>query len=83
MAYCNYYQAQVDRAKTLYVVAILRSLDHMVFDRTLNVEESIFEFFVPQDKKEQFLEIMRYFQDQKLVSNLKELPNRLITEALY
>lgn len=74
---CSYYQAVVERSLCWYVVAILRSFEHTVFDRTLHVAESRFEFFVPVSMEPAFCEIMDYFQKQGLVSDLKKLPNRL------
>lgn len=81
--YCSYYQAHVDRPKTLFLVAALRSFEHMVFDRTLNVHESIFEFYVPEDMEKYFLAVIAHFEQQGIVTNLIKKENRLITEALY
>jgi len=43
-----YYRATIDRTRCWYFVAILRSFEHMVFDRTYDVQNSVFEFFVPE-----------------------------------
>lgn len=81
--YCTYYQAKVARTKTWFVVAVLRSFEHMAFDRTLNADECIFEFFVPDSMEPYFLQVMHYFEGEGLISDMKKLPNRLLTEQLY
>ncbi len=73
----SYYQAQVDPAHAWFFVGVLRSFEHMAFDRTLDVQTSLFEFFVPQDTEKHFLDLMSYFQQERIISNLKNLPNRL------
>lgn len=82
MSFCSYYQAQITRSECWFVTAILRSADHLSFDRTLNTAESIFEFFVPEAREQEFLRLMKYFQEINLVHNLQKLPNRLMTEEL-
>ena len=56
--FSSYYQAQVKPSQTWYFVAILRSFEHMVFDRTFNVTQGIFEFFVPPDTEKYFLQVI-------------------------
>jgi len=75
--YCIYYQAHVNIPQTWFVTAILRSFEHCSFDRALKPQEGILEFFVPQDTNIYFLEVMNYFIEKGLVTNLKQLPNRL------
>jgi hypothetical protein len=74
--YCSYYQAAILKEKVWYFTAILRSYEHLVFERTIDKEKSIFEFFVPPDLEHYFLETMHYFQQQDIVRNLQKLPNR-------
>jgi len=81
--YSVYYQARVERTKCWFLVGALRSFEHVAFDRTLDAHESIFEFFVPPDMEGYFLEIMRYFQDAKIVTSLERLPNRVISQPLF
>ena len=76
-SYCPYYTANVDRHQSYYFVAIIKAFDNMVFDRTIDVEESLFEFFVAPAYEQQFLDIMAHFERQGLVANLRKLPNRL------
>lgn len=78
MSYCQYYQAHVDRSECWFFVGVMRSFEHMNFDRTLDLQNSIFEFFVPETMEDQFLRIMDYFKRHNIVSDLKKLPNRLL-----
>lgn len=75
--YCNYYQAIIDRAQTLGTISILKSFDHLCFDRTLDAASGLFEFFVPESQEDFFLRLMAYFEKEGAVSNLKQVPNRL------
>ncbi len=78
----SYYQAQVDPAHGWFFVGVLRSFEHMAFDRTLDVPTSLFEFFVPQDTEKYFLDLMSYFQQEQIISNLNKLSNRLAQEGV-
>ena len=75
--YCSYYQAVVQREKAWFFAGVLRSFEHLVFERTLDKEKSIFEFFVPVDLESYFLDLMSYFQNEGIVRDLEKLPNRL------
>jgi hypothetical protein len=76
MNLCSYYQAYVVSRKCWFFVGILRSFEHLCFDRTLDVEKSIFEFFVPPGLEQPFEELMDYFQHNAIIKDLKKLPNR-------
>jgi hypothetical protein len=76
--YCEYYQAHIQREACWFVTAALKSYEHVAFDRTINVAESIFEFFVAPATESCFVELMNYFQEQGYVSGLIKLPNRLM-----
>ena len=73
-----YYQAQVDPKMTWFFVGVLRSFEHMVFDRTYDVQRRIFEFFVPEDTEKHFLDLMDYFKQEQIVQDLEKKENRLI-----
>lgn len=77
-AYCSYYQAQVSRELVWFMVATLRSFEHVVFDRTLSKSDSVFEFFVPEAQEQIFSELMAYYQQQGIVQQCEKLPNRLL-----
>lgn len=72
-----YYQAHIDRQLCWFVLAALKSFEHLCFDRTLNAEENLIEFYVCPQANDVFLEIMDYFKKQNLVFNLRQLPNRI------
>ena len=78
MDYCLYYQAQVKREKCWFLVAILRSFEHMAFDRTVDKANSIFEFFVPASMKNDFEQVMNYFLAEGVITEFKQLENRLM-----
>lgn len=77
MNYCFYYQARILREKTWLFVALLRSVEHIAFDRTLDVKDNVFEFYVPADRQVPFLAFMEYMIQQGVALDLQELPNRL------
>lgn len=78
--FCQYYQAHVDKKMTWFVVATLKSYEHMQFDRTIDPEQSIFEFFVPKDKEQLFLAVIKRLSEKGYVTNLIKKENRLKTE---
>lgn len=82
MSYCSYFQALVSKKDTWFLVATLRSNEHISFDRTLDTETGLFEFFVPQEFEEGFIHLMNYYESQGIVHNLVKLPNRLEHEEL-
>jgi hypothetical protein len=75
--WCSYYQIKVSEPQSWFVVGILRSFEHLCFDRTLDVQNSIFEFFVPAENEDIFNELITYCEKQGLVFEVKKLPNRL------
>lgn len=74
---CLYYQAEIKKEKVWFVAGVLRSFEHLAFDRTIDKEQSLFEFFVPQDLENYFLQVMNYFGHEGMIKNLQKLPNRL------
>lgn len=81
MEYCSYYQANIAKSEVWYVTAILRSFEHVAFDRTIDVNESRFEFYVAPDLEHVFLQFIDCFIQKGLVSKLEKLPNRLMDPA--
>jgi hypothetical protein len=77
MLYSSYYQARVEKSQTWFVVGVLRSFEHLVFDRTIDKERGIIEYYVPADLEQYFLEVMEYFAAHNIVHDLVKLPNRL------
>lgn len=80
--YGIYFQAHVPPSSCLLVIGILKSYEHVAFARTLHIDKSIVEFFVTQETKESFLEIMTMFSRYNMVFDLQEMPNRLLHESL-
>lgn len=78
--YCSYYQAHVVPSSCWFVLATLKSFEHLAFDRTIDVANSIVEFFVPPSNETYFLEIMHYFEKEGFVNNVQKLTNRLMSD---
>ena len=73
----RYFQATVHRQHARYVVAVLKSFEHLCFDRTYDADTSRFEFFVAPDMAEEFIRLIEYFKDEHLIADFQELPNRV------
>lgn len=73
-----YYQASIDRSQCGFMVAVLRSFEHLVFDRTISKASSRFEFFVPHELESTFVELMDYFVAHNIVLKYEKLPHRLL-----
>ena len=80
--YSEYYQARALRKKTWFVMGCLRNESNLVFFRTIDSANGIFECFVSKECEERFLDIMRFFETKGLVSNLEKKENRLLTETV-
>jgi hypothetical protein len=76
-SYCLYYQAKVHKPDTGFLTATLRSFEHLCFDRSLDKDTFLFEFFVPAQLEHFFLELMSFYQQQGMIYDLQKLPNRL------
>ena len=76
--YCSYYQANVNPPDAWFLVSILKSFENVAMDRTLDPKKSLFEFFVPETNEDIFLYVMKYFEQEGIVTNLQKVPNRLI-----
>ena len=77
VTYCAYYHAQITAGKIHLLVAILKSFDHLCFDRTIDAQNNIFEFFVPVGLEDEFVTLMGHLKQQGLIVQLQSLPNRL------
>lgn len=77
MNICLYYQAHVDKQRCWLFVAIIRSFEHLSFDRTLDKETSLFEIFVPHAERATFESIMSELCALDVVIDWQQLPNRL------
>lgn len=79
---CCYYQACVKKSEALFLVATLKSVDHVCFDRALDPQRNVFEFFVPPLCEPIFLAIMKQCERHQIVRDVKKLPNRLMYEEV-
>ena len=75
--FCKYYQARLDRSKTWFVTGCIRSEHGWVFDRALDSQNNIFEFFVSPSFEEEFLSLMEHFKKEGVVFEFVKLENRL------
>lgn len=75
-----YYQATIEKKQCWYFVAVLRSFEHLSFDRTIDKQKNIFEIFTTEEFEPFLLEIIEFFIKENILSNLNRLPNRLATE---
>lgn len=82
MQYSIYYQAHVQKELCWMVTATIRYLDHVAFDRTVDKEQSIFEFYVAPDFEAEFLSVAYKLIQHKVFLFLEKLPNRIMTENI-
>ena len=75
--YCLYYTARLERTTTWFVTGILRAENHLVFDRALEDHPHVFEFFVPPQKEEEFLDLMSVLIKRGNILSLEKKENRL------
>ena len=80
--YCSYYHAHIVRKDQQHVVSVLKSLEYVAFDRTLDKVSGLFEIFVPESQEETFLKIMNYFKKEGIVTDMEKLENRLIMQEV-
>lgn len=82
MNYSIYYQAHVQKELCWMVTATIRYCDHVAFDRTIDKEGSIFEFYVAPDLEDEFLSVAHRLLQKGIFLSLEKLPNRLITQDI-
>lgn len=76
--YCKYYQAEIIRKKTWFLSAVLRNESNVAFARAFEqTENSIWEFFVPEDQDQHFLKIIKTLERKGIVASYKKMENRL------
>ena len=78
MKHCNFYQAELDRARIWFFVATLRSFEHLAFDRAFDPKECRFEFFVPLDNSAVFEELINYYLKIGVVIKITKSENRFL-----
>lgn len=75
-----YYQVTVKKTDCWYFAAILRSFEHLSFDRTLDKQKSIFEVLVSPGLEHHFLEIMDHFKSIGVITDVVKTSNRLLDQ---
>ena len=75
--YCEYYQAIILRKKTWFLSGSFRNESNLAFERSLDSKNNLFEFFVPKDREEYFLNIIHALQKKGIVLFFEKKPNRL------
>ncbi len=78
--YSAYYQAYVQKELCWVVTSTVRFPDHMSFDRCLDQEQSLFEFFVTPGLEDEFLQVMGSLEKAGIVHGLVKKPNRVQLE---
>lgn len=78
---CTYYRARVEQRAALYLVAVLKSVDHLCFDRSYEDKGDQFEFFVPRDMEQEFEMVISFFEKTGEITEFRKLPNRLASAA--
>lgn len=78
MNYSIYYQAKVQKELCWLVTSTMRFCEHVAFDRTVEKDDSIFEFFVAPDMETEFLDVAHKLLKRRVFLDLQKLPNRLI-----
>ncbi len=81
MMYCAYYQGYVVKEQTWFLVAVLRSYEHLAFDRTFDKQRGLFEFFVPVELEHFLVTLLGHMRELGVVSSFVKLPNRLLIYA--
>lgn len=80
--YSSYYQARVKKELCWLVTSTVRFTDHLAFDRCLDKEQSLFEFFVTPGLEIEFEKKMAQLVAKGVAFDLVKLPNRLEQLAL-
>jgi hypothetical protein len=75
-----YYRSHVQKEYAWFVVGGLKGFEYLSFDRTVDVNNSIFEFFVSPDLEDVFLEVIHYFEQKGFITCLEKKENRLLFE---
>ena len=76
--YCLYYQAVTNRPKTWFVNGCLRNEPNVCLERCLDKTKNLFEFFVPADQEQAFLEITDQLLEGGYLLSRTKMPNRML-----
>lgn len=78
--FCSYYVAQAVRDQCWLLSSLMRGTEHIAFDRALDKEKSIFEFFVPESTEHVFLQVIDYLLEKGILTSCEKKENRLELE---
>lgn len=78
MKYSLYFQAHVQKELCWIVTSTMRFTEYVAFDRTVNKENSVFEFFVSPDLETVFLSLIDKLMKRGVILKFQKMPNRLI-----
>ncbi|HSW76301.1 MAG TPA: hypothetical protein VLG50_04625 [Candidatus Saccharimonadales bacterium] len=78
MKHSLYFQAHVKKEFCWIVSSTLKFTEYVAFDRTIDKDKSIFEFFVAADLLDVFLDVMDKLEQEGIIFNMQQLPNRFI-----
>ncbi len=73
---CIYYQARLVREKIWFVVGTLRAETNLVFERALENDRTMFEFFVPPQNDDDFLAFMDILAKRGCIVTFEKKKNR-------
>lgn len=77
-----YFVATVQKEKCWFLTAVLRGTEAIAFDRALDKEKGIFEFFVPESTESIFKEVMSYLRSENVILSWEQKENRLLEEEI-
>ncbi|MFA5074596.1 MAG: hypothetical protein WC436_00670 [Candidatus Babeliales bacterium] len=80
--YCQYYQSHTQKNKTWFIIGCFKAENNIAFVRTLNKQNSILEFFVPEEQEIYFLKLMNYLLQNKYLLDYQKMPNRLLNNLV-
>lgn len=78
MNHSLYFQAYVTKNRCWILTATMNYCEHLAFDRTIDKEQSIFEFFVSSELEDVFIDVMITLQKAGVVKQFEKLPNRIM-----
>ncbi len=68
-----YYQANIKKSKVWMVSSTLKYCDGLAFERTIDKKQSKFEFYVSPDLENIFLDLIKIFENESIIFNLKKI----------
>jgi len=76
--YSEYYIAHVNISKTWFIGGIFRNEDNLAFERTIDGQNELLEFFVTRDLEQTFLALMDDLKAGGYIISWEKKPNRYL-----